>query len=183
MTIAPVIPNDCAARVLAKDRAFRSKPTGTYGCPSGPASKVNEGKGPEQFQIVHGIAVSHDGNVYVSDRTYGRVQVFTIDGKYVTQVFIPSSSARGQAGAVAFSPDQEQKFMYVASSSQIVVVDRKALQPLYSFGSRGTKPGEFPGSPDPHHLTTDAKGNIYTVGVGTQPRAQKFAFKGLAEKR
>jgi len=44
--------------------------------------------GPPQFSIVHGVKVSNDGLVYVSDRSGKRVQVFTIDGKFVTQTFV-----------------------------------------------------------------------------------------------
>src|SRR6266446_4550209 len=46
-------------------------------------------RGPEQFvRPVHAVRVSNDGLVYVSDRGGKRVQVFSLDGKYVTQVFI-----------------------------------------------------------------------------------------------
>src|ERR1700676_4536305 len=44
--------------------------------------------GLPQFNLVHGVKVSNDGLVYVSDSGGERVQVFTVDGKFVTQVFI-----------------------------------------------------------------------------------------------
>jgi hypothetical protein len=45
--------------------------------------------GPSQFvPPVHGVKVSNDGLVYVADRGGKRVQVFTTDGKYITQVWI-----------------------------------------------------------------------------------------------
>ena len=47
------------------------------------------GPGPDQFVTpVHAVRVSKDGLVYVSDRGGKRVQVFTLEGKFVTQVFI-----------------------------------------------------------------------------------------------
>jgi hypothetical protein len=44
--------------------------------------------GPSQFNTVHGVKVSNDGLVYVAERGNKRVQVFTIDGKFVAQTFI-----------------------------------------------------------------------------------------------
>src|SRR5258708_35269077 len=52
-------------------------------------AKEQTGPGPLQFvQPVHAARVSNDGLVYVSDRGGKRVQVFTLDGKFVMQRFI-----------------------------------------------------------------------------------------------
>lgn len=83
----------------------------------GPAPRLEtEGPGSPQFgSTVHGVKVSNDGLVYVADRSNRRVQVFTVEGKYVTQMFLnragPSAST---AAGVAFSPDPAQRFLYVA---------------------------------------------------------------------
>ena len=74
---------------------------------------------------VHGVKVSNDGLVYVADRGGKRVQVFTIAGKYVAQVWIDrwceavgEGCGNGQtAASTAFSADPEQRFLYVASRS------------------------------------------------------------------
>jgi NHL repeat len=66
---------------------------------------------PSQFSTVHGVKVSNDGLVYVADRGGKRVQVFTVDGKYVTQSWIDrwcetdgQGCGNGQtAASVAFS--------------------------------------------------------------------------------
>jgi DNA-binding beta-propeller fold protein YncE len=142
-----------------------------------------EGRGSEQFGgPVHAVKVSNDGNVYVADRPNRRVQVFTPEGKYVTQVFINRAGPSAQSAAgLAFSPDAQQQFLYVADygNSRIVVVDRKSLEVLYQFGERSAKPGDFQGL---HHLAIDSKGNIYTGEVAPGVRAQKFTFKGLSDK-
>ena len=146
-------------------------------------------KGPAQLNTVHGIKVSNDGMVYVADRHGKRVQVFTIDGKYVNQVFVdrfcesPAGTnlmcGNGETVAsVAFSSDPQQRFLYAASRSpaRVVVYDRKTLTYLTEFGQMGVRPGEFYGL---HHMTTDEKGNLYTSEVEDGRRVQKFVFQGL----
>jgi DNA-binding beta-propeller fold protein YncE len=109
--------------------AFGNKPTGPYRCPTTDFDKSvigTEGPGPKGFDVVHGLRISRDGLVYVADRNYRRVQVFTPDGKYVNQVFIDRNND-GLAGSITFSADPEQRFLYV-SSAQIVVINRKTLE-------------------------------------------------------
>ncbi|HWH58853.1 MAG TPA: hypothetical protein VN682_14570 [Terriglobales bacterium] len=142
--------------------------------------------GPPQFNIVHGVKVSNDGLVYVADRGGKRVQVFTLEGKFLKQVWIDrwclaygEGCGNGQtAASVAFSADPAQRFLYVASRSpaRVWVVDRKTLQLLNSFGRPGIAPGEFDVL---HHMTTDLKGNLYTSEVEDGRRIQKFVFKGI----
>jgi hypothetical protein len=138
-----------------------------------------EGPGPSQFGTVHGIELSNDGLVYVADRGNRRIQVFDLNGKYINQVFINRSGPNSQSAAgLAFSPDREQKFIYVADygNSHIVVLDRKKLTVLYQFGARSAKPGDFQGI---HNIAVDSKGNLYTAEVAPGARAQKFVFKGM----
>jgi hypothetical protein len=149
----------------------------------GPAQRAafdTDGPGPQQFSTVHGIEVSRDGLVYVADRQNRRIQVFTLEGKYVSQVFInrrgPSEMS---AAGIAFSHDPEQRFMYVADygNSHVVVVERKGLKALYQFGDRSAASGNFQGI---HNLAVDSRGNLYTAEVAPGNRAQRFAFKGLS---
>lgn len=135
--------------------------------------------GPPQFGLVHSIKVSNDGLVYVADRSNHRIQVFTTDGKFVKQVFVGTN---GQTAAgLAFSPDSQQQFVYVANlgDAQIAVLDRKTLEVVSIFGRRGSNSGEFNIL---HHLAVDSKGNIYTAEIGTNRRAQKFVFTGLGSR-
>ena len=153
-----------------------------------PAKELTD-RGPEQFvQPVHAVRVSNDGLVYVSDRGGKRVQVFSVDGKYQTQVFIdrycevPHCGNGQTVASTAFSPDPEQRFLYVASRSpaRVWVLDRKTLDPLDSFGRNGVAPGEFYVM---HHMNVDAKGNLYVTEVQDGKRIQKFTFKGLETAR
>lgn len=171
-----------------------------------PADASVEGPGADQFNLVHSARISNDGLVYVSDRANQRVQVFTPEGKYITQVFIsrmkwpPSAltgtlrgkplsqledglhNARMTASRTAFSPDKEQRFLYVLDrpKQQIAILDRKTLEVLgYFGGGLGGEPGQFYVL---HDIVTDSKGNVYTAEVNDDGgrRAQKFVYKGMS---
>jgi hypothetical protein len=43
------------------------------------------GAGPGQFNLPHGIALDRDGRVFVADRENSRLQIFTADGKFITE--------------------------------------------------------------------------------------------------
>ena len=148
-----------------------------------PARELTD-DGPQQFvNPIHAVRVSNDGLVYVSDRGGKRVQVFTLDGKYQTQVFIdryceaPHCGNGQTVASTAFSHDPEQKFLYVASRSpaRLWILDRKTLTPLDSMGRNGIAPGEFYVM---HHMNVDKAGNLYVTEVQDGRRVQKFKFMG-----
>jgi DNA-binding beta-propeller fold protein YncE len=150
-----------------------------------PAKEIDpKDPGPAQFDTVHGLKISRDGLVYVSDRGGKRVQVFTIEGKFVAQAFVdrwceaPQCGNGQTAASTAFSADPAQRFLYIASRSpaRIWVLDRKTLEPLDSFGRPGIAPGEFYIL---HNLTADSKGNLYASEVEDGRRIQKFVLHGL----
>ena len=143
------------------------------------------GPGPDQFTnpplevtAVHCVTVANDGLVYVCDRDNRRIQVFTIEGTYRAQLFINrGAESRRSASRVAFSPDPEQRFMYVADfNSRVVVVERETLEILDAFGSEGSGPGQFQGI---HHLATDSDGNLYAAESNPGSRVQKFVLRGV----
>ena len=139
---------------------------------------VDEVLGPQQFGTVHGIEVSNDGLVYVSDRDLNRIQVFDIDGNYQTQVFVNKDANANSVAGLAFSPDPEQKFVYVADlgNNHIHVLDRQTFEVLDTFGSQGMEPGQFGGV---HHIATDSQGSIYTAEAQEGRRAQKLVMTGM----
>ena len=139
---------------------------------------VDEVLGPQQFGTVHGIEVSNDGLVYVSDRDLNRIQVFGTDGTYQMQVFVNRDANANSVAGLAFSPDPEQKFVYVADlgNNHIHVLDRQTLEVLDTFGSQGMEPGQFGGV---HHIATDSQGNIYTAEAQEGRRAQKLVMTGM----
>jgi DNA-binding beta-propeller fold protein YncE len=148
--------------------AFGNKPVDSFNCPPPSLDSVPDGQGPQQFSIVHSIRVSNDGMVYVADRENRRVQVFTTDGKYMTQIVKGDTPF---ARDLAFSPDAQHKFLYVGAGSAIVVLDRKSLAIVETIKGEGMLGGG-------HLMATDAKGNIYTAQ--TTRGLQKLTFTGMS---
>lgn len=73
------------------------------------------GTGPGEFNVVHAIAVGPRGHLYVADRENGRLQWFTLDGKFLGQW-----KSGGQLYSVAFSPTGE---LYVGTHPKGVPLD------------------------------------------------------------
>jgi DNA-binding beta-propeller fold protein YncE len=155
---------------------------GAYGKPpddSAPKTRTYEGPAPQQFNLSHDVQISRDDLVYVADRSNNRLQVFKPDGTFVKEAFVARDvrTPTGTVVTVAFSPDQEQKFLYVTSGDQkIRILNRQTLDVLGTIGRLGHYAGQF------HHITdiaVDSKGNIYT-GENEGRRVQKFLFKGMS---
>ena len=148
--------------------AFGNVPSDTP--PNLALADAEENGAPQFGNPVHAARVSNDGLVYVSDRAGKRVQVFTLDGKYVKQVFIgrdcktPECGTGTTAACTAFSPDPAQRFMYVGDRGHgtVTVFNRKTLERLDTFGQIGSAPGEFRTL---HHMATDSKGNLYVAQI------------------
>ena len=163
--------------------AFGNVPTD--GAPDLAMADADEQGAPQFVQPVHAARVSRDGFVYVSDRGGKRVQVFTLDGTYVDQVFIgrecvaPECGNGTTAASTAFSTDPEQQFLYVGNRSQakVMVFDRKTLELLDTFGQWGSAPGDFGTL---HHMAADSMGNLYVTEVTPlapeNRRVQKFTL-------
>jgi DNA-binding beta-propeller fold protein YncE len=124
--------------------------------------------------------LSNDNLLYVCDRVNDRIQVFHPDGTFVKEAFIEKQTlGAGSVWDIAFSKDQQQKFLYVADgeNDRVHIVDRASLEVLTTFGEGGRQPGEFYGV---HSIATDSKGNIYTTETYRGQRLQKFVYKGMA---
>ena len=159
------------------------------GLPTSPTSQIPSGIAErlQHFKTVHDIAISNDNLIYVADRGNKRIQVFTLDGKYVAQQFVGLDSPEyQQARSTAFSPDPQQRFLYVAGSPVIYILNRKTLEVLgeFTIGTAQTNP---PG----HQIAADQRGNIYAPqaaqtgpdGKGGGSTVQKFAFTGFAPRK
>ena len=108
---------------------------------------------PDQFSIVHALVVADDGLVYVVDREHARIQIFTVEGTYLTE--IEDSEAGTLLASVALSPGPGQDHLYIWWASQIQVRDRQTLDLITTVSDDPTTQG--PG----HLMTADSKGNLY----------------------
>ncbi len=167
--------------VFDADTGAYKRHWGAYGKPPDDTVKerfVAGGPPPKQFNTPHGLAISNDGLVYVTDRGNCRIQVFKIDGTYVNEVFVGTKSPQGSAFDASFSADKGQQFLYMLDgrSEKVWILRRSDLKLLGSFGEGGHFPG---GMTTAHNMTTDAKGNIYVTESGEGKRVQRFLYKGL----
>ena len=133
---------------------------------------------PQQFNNpVHGIRITADGQVVVSDRGNNRIQVFQKDGTFVREIpVLRDTTGPGVTGSTVFWPDKGQTYWFTSDdpNGQIHVIRRSDGQMVGSFGRVGRGPGEFENL---HNIAIDSKGNIYTAEVQGQ-RVQRFLYKG-----
>jgi DNA-binding beta-propeller fold protein YncE len=164
-------------RVAVFDRA------GTFLRQWGRQATVNETRSgtPAAFaEVVHCIALSADGLLYVCDRQGDRVQVFDKLGNFQRNIWIRTGTPelpdeRGTVWSIDFSRDPEQRYLYVMNgrNEQVHVVERASGRILHSFGRPGHQLGNFTHG---HALAVDSKGNLYVAETDTGRRIQKFAL-------
>ena len=133
--------------------------------------------------LPHCLRVSNDGLVYVCDRQADRIQVYDRTGRFVRNIDVPfhpvtprdatRTGTRGTAVVLAFSPDPEQRRLFVVNQNSVMVdvLDRQTGQVLTSFGGG---PGRYRGQFTlPHGIGVDSAGNVY-VAEQEGRRIQKF---------
>lgn len=136
------------------------------------------GEPPREFSTVHGLAGSNDGLIYVADRRGNRIQVFQQDGTFVQErIVAPETLASGSAFVISFSPDPEQRWLYLADGTnhKVWIIERETLEIMGEFGRGGRQLGQFL---RPHGMSVDSQGNIYVGEASTGRRIQKFSVSG-----
>jgi DNA-binding beta-propeller fold protein YncE len=147
--------------------AFGNKPVDDDHCEVVTPTSFSD-PGPQQLSIVHAIRVAKDGTVYVADREFRRVQMFSKDGKFLKQLVkndVPF------ARDLALSHDPGQQFLYVGGGDGVFILDRKTLEIVGNI----QPPGMIGAG---HHIATDSKGNLYIAQ--TTAGMQKLTFKGMS---
>jgi len=128
---------------------------------------------PRDFSGHLTVNVSNDGLVYAADRNANRIHVTTKQGEFLKEfVLAPSTGGGGSTGGVAFSPDPEQRFLYISDrmNNKIWFLNREDGQVVGEIGSMGENGGQFLGL---HMIAVDSQGNIYTGEVDSF-RIQRF---------
>ena len=123
---------------------------------------------------VHCVRIDKDGLVYVCDRTNDRLQIFRKDGTFVSEHFYERNTrATGSVYEIVFSPDKEQKYIYMidGANGEVRIIDHATKEVLGQFGRIGRQAGQFIAL---HNVAVDHGGNLYTAEVNTGQRIQKF---------
>ncbi len=129
----------------------------------------NPGSLPGEFSLPHNICLIGDDRVAVCDRENFRVQVFTLDGKYVEQwhmhrpiaIFAgkgaDTNTYVGEAGAPpvqAGVPNLGLRVAVVNGHGKIVI--------SFGAGTSGERPEQFTA---PHGIAVDSQGSVYVAEV------------------
>ncbi|HEX4829101.1 MAG TPA: hypothetical protein VFV12_12790, partial [Xanthobacteraceae bacterium] len=96
------------------------------------------------------------------------------DGTFVAEhVYEKATRGTGSVYDLVFSPDQDQKFIYMIDgmNGEVRIVDRASKETLGRFGRPGRQVGQFTAL---HNIAVDRQGNIFTSEVNTGQRVQKF---------
>ena len=140
--------------------------------------EMEAGVGGVFAEVVHSVAISKAGLVYVGDRQGDRVQVFDKMGNFRRNIWVRTGTPtlpdkRGTAWWTGFSPDKEQKYLYVMNgrNEQVHILDHASGEILSSFGRPGHQLGDFTHG---HSLDVDSRGNIYVADTNWGRRIQKF---------
>ncbi len=146
------------------------------------------GTGPGEFNLVHGIAVTPDGRVFVCDRENDRVQIFDLDGHFLDQWIDVQRPTQ-----IVFDP---QGWAYVSElpwpAGSITAAGRTVEAPEHArisiFDSQGQVLTRL-GGPDPmtlgsfaapHGLAIDSRGDLYVAEVAATAAANGWSPVGHA---
>jgi DNA-binding beta-propeller fold protein YncE len=130
------------------------------------------GEGEGQFNAPQGIAISPQGNVYVSDTHNFRIQKFDANGTFLGMWGWGPSDGDGEFKDPDGLTADDAGNVYVADlhNDRVQVFDVDGAF-LGKWGTEGTNPGEFR---RPRDIAIDSNGNVYVVD-GLNRRIQKFS--------
>lgn len=140
----------------------------------GHAGTLDEAKAgaPGAFlKVLHCLVMGNDGLIYVCDREGFRIQVFDKMGTFVRNIAIGMPNDPPMPFQlpcwISFSPDKEQKYMYVAAglSGTVRILDHKTGEILSVLGREGGQTGEIGSA---HTMTVDSKSTIYVADITRQ---------------
>jgi hypothetical protein len=176
--------------VFALDTLEFKRGWGAYGKPLAQISVDDadhrytpNGPMPPEFVGHLTINVSRDGVVYAADRNANRIHVTNKQGAFVAEwVLAPSTGVGGSTGGIAFSPDDEQRLLYVSdlTNNRIWFLNRADGRLVGELGRMGENGGQFFGL---HMIAVDSAGNVYTGEVFQGERVQRFVPAGSAKGR
>ena len=132
-----------------------------------------KGTGPGQFQLVHGVAIGANQEVYVVDRDNKRIQVFDVNGKFIRQWPVNERPT-----TIILDEQQNAWVLEGNPGGRIGKHDPVTGKYLYAWGEQG----DFPGAMfAPHDFSVDPAGAIY-VSYSPAHRVDKYVPKAGADR-
>jgi DNA-binding beta-propeller fold protein YncE len=140
--------------------------------------ETNDGVGGAFAQVVHCLAMSNAGLIYVCDRQGDRIQVFDKSGNFKRNIWVRTGTPtlpdpRGTVWWIEFSRDPQQKYLYLMNgrNEQVHILDHASGKILATFGRPGHQLGNFTHG---HTMAVDSKGNLYVAETNYGRRVQRF---------
>jgi len=158
----------------------------------------SRGKGEDQFDYVHGIAVGDDGTIYLADSFNNRISAYDPDGNrlWITRTGKPSNSADMESGSLAVKEPEDAALkgddamqlplgLTIDGAGRLVIVDMfdcslVVLDPtdgslVGKYGDVGPDDGEFF---YPVSVGYDAERDWFTVADALNNRVQIVRIAG-----
>jgi DNA-binding beta-propeller fold protein YncE len=123
---------------------------------------------PGQFCLPHGIAFLDDEHVVVCDRENYRLQIFTLDGRFVDQwhTFRPCAIRRSAINRLFYvaelGPGPSHHGLPNLGNRIVLINDRGETVARFGSPLPGAAPDQFIA---PHGLALDSKGDLYVAEV------------------
>jgi DNA-binding beta-propeller fold protein YncE len=110
------------------------------------------GTGPSQFNTVHSIAIDRRNRLLVADRDNARVQIFDLDGNFITQW-----THLGSPYSV-----------FITDNDVVYIGDGVNSKVWIAKASDGTLLGTIEDTPGVHWVAVDPAGNVYVASNRSQ---------------
>ncbi len=132
------------------------------------------GSGPGQFHLPHGIAVHRDGSLYVADRENSRIQIFTPEGQFkseITGLVRPCQVTFDASGNMFVAelgwkagvwPGTQPPTPDATGGRVSIFSPSGQLLARWGGGKNPTAPGDFFA---PHDIRLNARGDIFVTEV------------------
>ena len=129
------------------------------------------GSGPGQFELSHCVRVDKDDRLWVCDRTNNRIQIFDLDGNFMSEW-----SDLLHPDTIYFDPNED--IVYIAELDQQISIFTLDGELMAKWGGarKSETPGEFSGCP--HGIWMDSHGDLYVGQVQVDAGLQKFVRQG-----